>query len=105
MNQSLRSQVLTVLDMTADTPAEQDAVLGRIGAVADSRLARLVPQLLSTTQLAELANHRQDDSIRWAARHIPRYVQLVRAVVLDVADEVADINRVHAVAPSSHGPE
>ncbi len=98
MDDDLRTQILSMLRMTDIRRHEQDAVLARIRDVANSRLARLVPYLLTEPQLLALQAHGSTNVVQWVVRHVPHYTEVVRAIILDVADEAADINRVHAIA-------
>ncbi len=93
-HQNLRSQVLATLGMSNESPEEQDNFLYQVESIAQQRMARVVPELLTRTQLSQAGamkeNGASDEAIiAWVERHIPAYNELLQALSLDVAEEAA----------------
>lgn len=93
MDEQLRAQVLEKLGMTNGTQEQQDAVLYSVEVVANQRIALVVPELLSKEQLDEVEAKRgrgesEDQIADWIESQVPQYTEMVKATILDVADEI-----------------
>ena len=92
IDQSAQAQVLQVLGLADAGAADQASAMQDVLYIAEQRMARLVPELLSQAQLAaieRLYNAGVDDSyvIGWVRAQLPDYDELAAAMVLDVAEE------------------
>lgn len=94
-NDELKDQVLEILGMKNVPEDMQQEALYRVESIANKRLALAIPDLLSEEQQQHVNNmydeEKSDDEIvEWVYHQIPEFDDVMRAVMLDVADEVAD---------------
>jgi hypothetical protein len=92
----LRASVLATLDMTDATKEEQDEALYRVESIAHKRLALAIPEMLTDEQATqvdamEAAGKDQVEIMDWVQSQLPQYDEMIRAIIEDVADEVAEM--------------
>lgn len=93
-DEQLKQRVLTVLGMTDASQEEQDATLYYLEDIANKRFALALPEILNVEQLHEIDAMREqgktgEEIAGWIQDQLPQYEQLIRAMIEDVADEVA----------------
>ncbi len=93
-DEEFKDQVIEILDIKDLPTQEQDEMLGRIELLANTKVATALPELLSNTQYEEIekmrANNKTDDEILdWVESNIPNYTEVVRTIILDIAQDLA----------------
>lgn len=94
IDDSLRMEILRLLGLEGQPQPLQDEVIEQIHYIAESRLIMTVPQMLSNEQLHDAErvfadNITSERLIHWLDANVPKFRELVRAVVLDVTKNVA----------------
>jgi hypothetical protein len=92
----LRASVLTTLGMTDTTKEEQDEALYRLESIAQKRFALAIPEMLTEEQMTQVdamhtAGKNQTEIMDWVQSQLPAYDEMIRAIIQDVADEIADV--------------
>jgi hypothetical protein len=92
----LRQNILQILNMTDASKEIQDEALYRVESIANKRLARAIPDMLSEEQLKHVesmydSGKNDDDIVDWVHGQLPEFDEMLNAVILDVADEAASI--------------
>ena len=92
----LRASVLATLSMTDATKDEQDEVLYRVESIAHKRLSLALPEMLTEEQMEqveamEAAGKDNEEIADWVESQLPQYDEMIRAIVQDVADEIAEL--------------
>jgi hypothetical protein len=92
----LRASVLATLGMTDATKEQQDEALYRVESIAQKRLALAIPEMLTDEQMEQVdamnaAGKGQAEIMGWVQGQLPEYDEMIRAIIEDVADEVAEI--------------
>ena len=93
-DEELRAKVLATLGLADRPKAEQDTFLYRVESIAQQRMGQAIPELLTPEQLqqVDLMQRRGDDMdaiLDWVEAQVPHYQELIRALILDVAEESA----------------
>jgi len=91
----LRQTVLTTMGMLDAPKEEQDAALYRLESIAQTRFALALPEMLSKEQLnhseaMRTAGKTDDEISQWIEEQLPQYDEMIRAIIQDIADEVAE---------------
>ena len=90
----LQAQILEILDMK-DVPKDiQQEAIYRVESIANERLARAIPEMLTEEQGKHVETmyeekKNDDEIIQWVQDQLPEFDDMVAAVILDVATEVA----------------
>jgi hypothetical protein len=89
MDESLHNQIVALLNLGDASHEEQEAAIGAVMVIAESRVARLVPELLSEVQLEEFEalTAARMDVASWLSEQVPYHTQLLNAAILDVVEE------------------
>lgn len=90
----LRAQVLSILGLTDSAADIQEEALAKVTAIAEARIARLIPDMLTQEQLQQIEDMRsagknEEEITAWVEQNIPDYPAMIQAALLDVADEAA----------------
>lgn len=90
----LRASVLATLGMANASKEDQDAALYKLESIAQKRLGLALPELLTEDQLKEVESKEaagEDDAaiMEWIQQQLPEYDEMIRAIIQDVASEVA----------------
>jgi hypothetical protein len=90
----LRTQVLSILGLTDSAADIQEEALAKVTAIAEARIARLIPNMLTQEQLQQIEDMRsagknEEEITAWVEQNIPDYPGMIQAALLDVADEAA----------------
>lgn len=92
-NDAFTQQLIDKLKIQ-DLPAEnQQALLDKIETAANLRFANSLTELLTEDQLAEAeklqaAGKTDEQVVEWIQTQLPNYDEILRAIILDLADEV-----------------
>ncbi len=94
MKKDFKQEVIQVLGITSLPEAEQDTILAKVELIANTRLATALPELLSDDVYKQVETRRaagEDETtiLDWVEDQIPHYDEMIRAMILDVADEVS----------------
>ena len=94
-DEKLRDEVVRILGMKEATDEEQEVALSYIENIANKRFARAVPDMLEDEQLKVIESMQQDGKseeniVAWIKEQIPQHQEMLDAVILDVADEIAE---------------
>ena len=93
-DEKLREEVVKILGMEEASEEEQDVALSYIENIANKRFARAIPEMLSEEQLQHVgamqdADEGDEKIVDWIKEQIPQHQELLDAVILDVAEEIA----------------
>lgn len=92
-NDDFTQQIIDKLKIQGLPPENQQAILDKIEAAANLRFANSLTELLTEEQLAEVdkleaSNKTDEEVVTWIEQQIPNHDEIMRAVMLDITDEV-----------------
>jgi len=90
-----RTATLKTLGLLDAPKKDQDETLHNLELTAQQRFANALPGLLTDEQIDKVGDMRKegksnDEILQWVEEQIPEYDEMIRAIIQDIAEEVAE---------------
>ena len=95
-NHDFKKELIAKLKIENVDPAVQDDLIHKLEDTAHARLGNVLPELLSDEQLRKIEEMRKakksdDEVMDWIQSQVPKYEEVMKAMMLDIVDEINDM--------------